>query len=566
VKKILWSVLAFAVVLGTAICARAQDNAPELKPVAVISFSGYAELKRDLEYLGETSGNPDMFKQLEGLLTFFTQGQGLAGLDQDKPWGAAAALPEGGIGAPNVLVFLPVTDVQKLLGALAQLTGEPVDKGDGILEIKKDANSVYVKEQDGWAYVAQMPDALANLPADPLKLLGGLNEQYDLALRLNIQNVPQALRDFAVDAMKQQVERSLQQAQENSEEGEDAGLQPQIARHQVEMLGKAINELDGITLGWSIDSEDKRALIDLNLTALEGSDTAKQLASVSNSASKFAGFLMPEALLTAHINSVAQEADIEQSTAMLAQLRTHIMDSIDEDEDLPDEEAKDLVKELVDEALDVAEATVKNGRFNGGLTVVGEGPLTIVAGGTVADGEKLEDVAKKLVKLAQEDENSPEFELDVDEHKGVKFHTAKIPLPEDDEDAEKARQLFGDEALLTVGFGPDAFYVALGDAGLETIKAVMDKSAEGASKELPPLEISLALAPLLNLAAQQENSNPSLAMVAESLKEGGADHLKITVRPIENGVQYEIEGEEGIIKLIGSGAKLAQAAGGAGGL
>jgi hypothetical protein len=564
VKKILWSVLAFAVVLGTAICARAQDDAPEMKPVAVISFSGYAELKRDLEYLGETSGNPDMVKQLEGLLTFFTQGQGLAGLDQDKPWGAAAALPEGGFGAPNLLVFLPVTDVQKLLGALAQLTGEPVDKGDGILEIKKDANSVYVKEQDGWAYVAQMPDALGKLPADPMKLLGGLNEQYDLALRLNIQNVPQALRDFAVDAMKQQVERSLQQAQENADD-DDVQLQPQIARHQVEMLGKAINEFDAITLGWSIDSEGKRALIDLNMTAIEGSDTAKQLASVSNSASKFAGFLMPEALLTAHINSVAQESDIEQSLTMLGQLRTHIMDSIDEDEDLPDEEAKDLVKELVGEALEVAEATVKNGRFNGGLTVTGEGPLTIVAGGMVADGEKLEEVAKKFIKLAENEPDVPEVKLNVDEHKGVKFHTATIPLP-DDEDGEKAKQIFGEEALVTVGFGPDSFYVALGDDGLETIKAVMDKSAEGASEELPPLEISLALAPLMKLAAQQDDANPGVAMIAESLKEGGADHLKITVRPIENGVQYEIEGEEGIIKLIGSGAKLAQAAGGAGGI
>ncbi|HVW36548.1 MAG TPA: hypothetical protein VHB99_04555, partial [Pirellulales bacterium] len=385
------------------------------------------------------------------------------------------------------------------------------------------------------------------------------------ALRLNIQNVPQALRDFAVDAMKQQVERSLQQAEENADGDDDVQLQPQIARHQVEMLGKAINEIDAITLGWSIDSEGKRALIDLNMTAIEGSDTAKQLASVSNSASKFAGFLMPEALLTAHMNSVAQEADIEQSLAMLGQLRSHIMDSIDEDEDLPDEEAKDLVKELVGEALDVAEATVKNGRFNGGLTVVGEGPLTIVAGGMVADGEKLAEVAKKFIKLAENEPDVPEVKLDVDEHKGVKFHTATIPLP-DDEDGEKAKQIFGEEALVTVGFGPDSFYVALGDDGLETIKAVMDKSAEGASEELPPLEISLALAPLMKLAAQQDDANPGVAMIAESLKEGGADHLKITVRPIENGVQYQIEGEEGIIKLIGSGAKLAQAAGGAGGI
>ena len=124
----------------------------------------------------------------------------------------------------------------------------------------------------------------------------------------------------------------------------------------------------------------------------------------------------------------------------------------------------------------------------------------------------------------------------------------------------------GEEALVTVGFGPDSAYLAIGDDGLETIKAVMGKSVEAASEELPPAQISLALAPLLKLASQQEDANPAAAMLAESLKDGGVDHLRITVKPIENGVQYELEGEEGIITLIGSAAKLAQAAGGAGGL
>lgn len=564
-KKFLWSVLAFAVVLGTAICAKAQDKIEtEMKPVAVLSFSGYAELKRDLDYLGAASGNPDMANQLEAMLGLFTQGQGLAGLEQDKPWGAAAALPEGGFGVPNVIAFLPVADVQKLLGALAAITGEPVDKGDGVLEIKKDANAVYVKEQDGWAYVAQNAETLGNLPADPLKLLGGIEKQYDLALQINIQNVPQALRDFAVDAMKQQVERTIQQAAEKAEEDdEESQLQPQIARHQVEMLAQVINDLDAITLGFKIDAEGKRALIDLNMTAVAGSDTAKQLSAVSNSASKFAGFLIPDAMLTAHVNSVAQESDIEQSLAMLDQLSTHIMESIDEDEDLPDEEAKNLVKGLVGEVLEVAQATVKNGRFNAGLAVVGEGPLTIVAGGEVVDGEKLEEVAKKFVKLAESEEDFPEVEFNVGEHKGVKFHSVTIPLP-DDEDSEKARQIFGEEALVTVGISAESVYLAIGDDGLETIKSVMDKSAEAGSEELPPAQITLGLTPLLKLAAQQEDSNPGIAMMAESLKDG-LDHLKITVQPIENGVRYEIEGEEGIIKLIGASARLATAAGGAGG-
>ena len=566
-KKILGSVLAFAVVLGAAFCAKAEDEAgAEMKPVAVISFSGYAELKRDLEYLGTASENPDMVNQVEALLTLFTQGQGLAGLDQDKPWGAAAALPEGGFGQPNVIAFVPVSDLQKLLGALAQLTGEPVDKGDGVLEIKQNAGSVFVKEHEGWAFVAQSAEGLGKLPADPMKLLGGLNERYDLALQVNIQNIPQQIRDFAIDAMKQQVERGLQQAEQNDDDDDEPiNLQPQIARHQIEQLAKVINELDALSLGWSIDSEGKRVLIDLNVTALDGSETAKQLSTVASGASKFAGFLLPEAMLTAHVNTAAERSDIENSLTVLSQLRTHIMNSIDEDEDLSSQDAKDQVKELVGEALDSAEATVKNGRFNLGAAIVGEGPLTIAAGGLVVDGEKIEEAAKKFAKLAENEPDAPEIKLDVDEHKGVKFHTMSVPLPDDD-DSEKARQLFGEVALVTLGFGPEACYIALGDAGVETIKSVMDKSAESASDELPPVQISLALAPLFKLAAQQDDADPNVALMAESLKESGSDHLRITVRPIENGVKYELEGEEGIIKMIGAIAKLAQAAGGAGGV
>jgi hypothetical protein len=402
------------------------------------------------------------------------------------------------------------------------------------------------------------------LPKDPLKTLGGLEKAYDLALRLNIQNIPQALRDMGVDILKRQVESGLQQAADQAEDEEQFELQAQLARRQLETLSKAINELDEITLGWAIDSEGKRVVLDLNLTALEGSDTATQLASVANSTSKFAGFLLPEAMLTAHMNSVIDKSDIEQSLGMLDKLRGHVMEEIDEDEDLPDAAAKKLVKGLVGQVLDVAKATVKKGRINAGLAVVGEGPVTIAAGGLVADGAQLEKVARKLVELAQEEEGELEIKLDVAEQDGVKFHTVVLPLP-DDEDGEKAKQLFGETLLVTLGFGSDSLYVSMGDEGIEAIKAVMAQSAEDAEKELPPMEIAVALAPLLQLASQQEDANPSTAIMAEMLKEEGMDHVKIRVQPIENGVQYEIEGEEGVIKLIGSAAKLATAAGGAGG-
>lgn len=563
-KKTLLSALAVAIVLGASAFVKAQEtDAAEAKPVLVLSFGGYAELKRDLQYLGTVSGNPDMANSLEGLLTFFTQGQGLAGLDQDRPWGAAASLGDGGAAQPSTLVFLPVNDLQKLFSSLATVVDEPEDKGDGVWAIQKEAYTLYVKEKDGWAFLSQTAEGLDALPKDPRKLLGGLDKKYDLAVRLNMQNIPQALRDMGADILKRQVETGLQQAADEAEDEEQFELQAQLARRQLETLSKAINELDEITLGCAIDSDGKRVVIDLNLTALEGSDMATQLATVANSPSKFAGFLLPDAMLTAHMNTVIDKADIEESLGLLDKLRGHVMEEIDNDEDLPDAAAKKLVKGLVGQVLDVAKATLKKGRINAGLAVIGEGPVTIAAGGLVADGAELERVAKKLVELAQE-EGELEIRLDVDEQDGVKFHTIILPLP-DDEDGEKAKELFGETLPVTLGFGRESLYVSLGDAGIEAIKAVMTQSSEDGEKELPPMEVAIALAPLLQLASQQEDANPSTALMAEMLKEEGMDHVKIRVQPIENGVQYEIEGEEGVLKLLGAAAKLATAAGGAGG-
>src|SRR6185437_15131328 len=107
------------------------------------AFSGYAELKRDLEYLGTLSGNPDMAQGLEQLLMLFTQNQGLAGLDQARPWGASLSITDDGSQFP-ALAFLPVTDLKELLDALSGLIGEAADAGDGIYEIKKGTNNYFI--------------------------------------------------------------------------------------------------------------------------------------------------------------------------------------------------------------------------------------------------------------------------------------------------------------------------------------------------------------------------------------------------------------------------------------
>src|SRR5215469_8911133 len=74
--------------------AHADRDTPEPRTLAVASFSGYGELKRDLEYLCTLSGNAQSAAELERLLIPLSPGRELAGLDQQRPWGTSLAVSD----------------------------------------------------------------------------------------------------------------------------------------------------------------------------------------------------------------------------------------------------------------------------------------------------------------------------------------------------------------------------------------------------------------------------------------------------------------------------------------
>jgi len=553
VKNTLLSALTVALLLGTATRARSQDDAAnELKPFVVVSFAGYGELKRDIEYLGTASDNPDMAKALESILMLMTQQQGLAGLDEDRPWGAAAGLGASGEGAG--WAFLPVTDVQKLFGALGAVVGEPQDVGNEIWQLEKEGRSAFVKQQGDWAFVSAKPELLTNLPAKPAELLDGLSNEYDIALRVYIQNIPAPLREMVVDGIKNQINAQMRQSPPGGE------TQEQLVRTQIEAVTKAINDLDQVTIGFKIDPEGKRSLLDLGVTAVEGSDTARQMKEATAKESSFAGFLLPGSLFSMHCNSAIVMENGGKTPPVLGTFRAHVMEEIDNDEDFDDEEQRAAIKELVGELLDVADETLNNGRLNLGLAVVGAGPINVALGGFVSDGQRLEQAVKKLVKMAPSEPGSPTIKLDVAKHDGVRFHTVTIPVP-DGQGGAPLKEFLGNPIEITVGFGAECFYVALGPDGVATIEQVMAKST-GSTTERAPLHMRLALGQLMDIVAKQ-SGNPFVGLAAQMLQ-GGQDHVHLFEQPISNGVQYRLEIEEGILKLIGGAAKMAL--GGAGNL
>ncbi len=559
-KRTFLSTLLVAVLLGISCLAPTQGVAADLKTVVTVSFSGYDEVLSDIEYFGKLADNPNLKGMVEGLLMMATQGKGIEGLDKSRPWGAI--VQTDGQQFP-VLGFLPVKDLGQLIGLIEDpQTGEAPEAEDGVYEITIDGPTVYVTEKSGWAFISNERDVLDDVPSDPTELLGKLNEKYDLAVKASVQNVPEAKRQEYTALLKMGAAMAMQPLPGESDE--DFEIRTGFATQGIDQLVNMFNELDEVLLGFSIDQESGTSFLDIEITAVEGTDTAAQFAQLQGTTTNFAGFNLPEAAVVGNWANVLSDADVTQIKSTLATVRTRALKEL-ENQGLPDDEAK-VAQELLSDLLDVVEKTVESKKSDGGLALVLKpGAPTVVIGGAIAEGATLEKVLKRVADIAKGE--TPELgnliKLDAETHEGVTFHNITVPVPDED-----AAAVLGQTVEVVIGLSDESFYVAAGGEATAVLKQIIDASKAEGGKEIPPMRISAALTPILKFAAEaagegdKEMIDDLVSMLEESQ---GKDHVTMVAKGIENGQHLRLELEEGVLKLIGMAIQMAQAVGNAGG-
>ncbi len=542
-------------VLGSvalALLALAADVAPpaygqSAKPVVVASLAGSDEVLSDILYLTESAGVGDFGRFAALMASPYT-----APMDKSRPTGVCMTM--AGEDDVRVLSFLPVKDLKMLLMTLEEQIGKPEELGGGVLKVAGNRPApMFIKEADGWAFVANRKDHLDDLPKDPVALLDGLDKKYTLALRVNIGNIPAGFREMAVSQLQQGLQDRV--AQElNSEQAE---AMHKLGGLAVESISQVIQESDHLTLGWEVDKASKKTYLDVNFTAREGTDLAKEMDLIKEGKSSFAGFLLRDAAMTFHGHGTSSKAEVEQVTAMLDQLRGQAMKGIDQDGNLANDEERETAKAVVGQLLDVADATVKAARADcGAALVLKPGSLGFVAGGFVADGEKLADAVKKLAGLAaKKDPNFPGINFDAETYEGVTFHTAKIPLQKTN---EQVRTILGDPMEVVIGTGKTCAYIAFGKDPIRLLKNILDGSSSDSGKQLPPSQLRLSLSPILAFVAAAD-PNPQVKAALEAAKAyADNDAISLTAIPIKNGCAMRLELEEGVLKAVGGAVKGAQ--------
>ena len=148
--------------------------------------------------------------------------------------------------------------------------------------------------------------------------------------------------------------------------------------------------------------------------------------------------------------------------------------------------------------------------------------------------------------MLKDEPNFPGIKFDAAKYAGIRFHTVSIPVPQDQDIAK----VLGGTLDVAVGIGDNTAYLVLGTDSMNLLKQLIDKSKADASKQVPPLQLNVSLAPIFAFAAAMQDS-PEVTAIAEKLaKAGDKDEVRLVVTSKDNALTIRIDAQEAVIELV----------------
>jgi len=553
-----YGVLALVLAVATPGPIVAQDtSSEELKTVLIVSVAGYDSVMKSVDALANAAGVPEM-TMLPKMMLGGPAGPG--GLDGSKPLGLI--LQTDGKDFPAI-VFAPVTDADQFLEFLKAFVPDiPEPDDDGVYEVEAGARTLFIQQKDGWAFAVASRDALADTPADPTALLGGMADKYAVAIQAQVGNVPQPLRDSAMMIM--QMAASAGSQRNDSETDEQYELRQKMTQQSLDGIQKVVNEMDSLMIGLGVDPENGAINLDFSLTAVEGTSLADDMAETAGLKSAFSGFFSPNAAMTFRATGKLSETDVKQMTQMLEVAKLQAVEVI-ESENLGEANTQQA-KEIGEELLAVVKETIDSRMVDGGLSLVArDDGIAVIFGGHVVGGDKLGEIFKKVVEQAKEEEPDIDqfLKMNAAEHKGVQFHTLSVPAALVFEDGAPPSYVDTD-IKITVGFGDSAVYAAHGRDPVALLKAAIDRSDAASDGAVVPAQFSVsvsAIGRLLGIIGASEDADIPEEVITILKQAGEHDHVLLLAEAIPNGMRTRLKVEGGVLKVVGAAIKAAGVAG-----
>lgn len=506
----------------------------ESGPSVVVGLGSLDEQFSDTKHLMNAAGFGDMAMFVDAMTAGYTEG-----IDKTQPI-CLALYVRSADEQPNVVGFIPVTDIESLLDSLADIPSIRIEENDDELRILMDDGTTFeVKQNEGFVVFSDDSDLLANAAATPDSLLEEHGAKYNFFVKIFGQQIPAEMREQAIDAIREGMEENMQ---------DDSGSMDAWADAQMESLRSLIMETDEMVFGLDIDPDNGAIEIDVSMVGLPNSKMAKQAAAGAEATTKFAGFQADDATMFMGICSTIIEEDIPVVKQSLESARDTMVKELN-DGGMSDEE-RAFVEDIITRMFDVFSETIDEGVMD--MAAVGfmdADQFKIAGGARNANPQKFEGAIKDLAQELKDRAASEGVEVTTNFDSGnigdITLHTLAIQIPDDEVEMQ---EVFGDSLELVVGIGEDTCYMAIGQESEDLLRKSITGS-ESASSQLAASHGMIAIAPILEFVHRFQQDE-ALLDVAESMKNAGNDKIRVTGSYIPNGQIAHIEIQDGLLSAI----------------
>lgn len=533
-RRLLLAVSA-ALVAFTAVVPPAPLRAAEPTVVAAVGIDGYADIKKQLGWLGNQVGSPQLPALAESFVMMATQFKGLAGLDPGRPLGVVVSANPADENEPVAHMYVPVKDLAKLLDVFKGVTGPTQQVGDKRVLALPNGMRLEIAERNGWAVLA--PQGSAAGLAAPEEIIADLVKDFSIGVRLFPSAMPEGMRERVRSMAEEAVERAAEQGQQVDPAALALGL-------------KSLETVETITFGVAIDEPEEQVFLESRTVMVPGSPAA---AGWSAAAKSDAGLGLPAAAdgkpaaARAHYTQDIAEANRLAIEATLVQL-------------LPAGTGDPITDSLFGIVQDLAGAMLDAGGLDAGLIVDtsaadGDHPLPAVTlSAHIKDGPALEKQVKNRLGREGSLPREATAKFDVGKEAGANLHEIAIDIS-----GLPQAQVLGDTLVATLAVANDRAYLLVGGDAKKQLVAATAAGKQPAAASKPLAGIDLSVASLLGYAARMsERFNPAdpageaLARVAAEVADKPATLVTLLVRPIERGGSIRLAVDAGALEALSS--------------
>jgi hypothetical protein len=536
--------LALLATLVTA--SRPVSAAAEPTVVAVVAVDGYADLKKQVRWLGTQVGNPALDGFAESFIMMATQFKGLAGLDVARPAGIVVTVADG---VPAVQGCVPVKDLDRLLAALEGVIGPADRDGDVRRLVPPGGMPLDVTERGGWAFFA--PRGMPVAVADPAAILGPLLESFTLAVEVFPARMPVDLRNQLEAAVEQAARvAAAQQGQPVDDEAVRAAF-------------AGLADTESFTLGLRLDPEAGRMLVEGRTVLVPGSPATAVWAAAGAAQATVADATTsdgkPAAVRGHFVQAIPAAARATFERTMTDAVARAAPDA---GGDPVGRSVLGLLADLGAAMLDAGGVDARVGLDTSAADA--DRPLpNLTLGMRVKDGASLERRLKDRLGKPGVLPAGVTAAFDTGKAGAATLHEITLAM-QDVPEAER----FGGKVVLTLAIAPEYAFLMAGEGIPGRLEAALGGSGRPDATAEPITGLDLSLAALASYAARLAGAfnpgaeeNAALDTMARTAAAEPTALVQLLARPIDRGLALRLSADAGAIRTIAAGVSAQQAGG-----